>query len=136
MASLRQIWSGGPVTVAGGHVNLSGAICTPAPAAAPRVVVGAGGSRRTMTDAIGYADEVNVYEDLGLIEMARRLAASSESHPAVSVFMDWSMMQWPADPEVRLERMSAAGVDRVFVGIGGPDMPARIALLAEIQSRG
>ena len=136
VGSLRMIWSGEAVTFKGKHVDLSGAICTPAPAVAPRVVVGAGGSKRTMLEAIGYADEINVYEDLALIEIARRLAESSPSHPAVSVFMDWSMMQWPADPEVRIEHLSAAGVDRVFVGVGGPNMPERIASLAEIRARG
>jgi hypothetical protein len=50
--------------------------------------------------------------------------------------MDWSMMQWPADPEVRIERLSAAGIDRVFVGVGGPKMAAGIASLAEMASRG
>ena len=136
VASLRQIWSGEPVTVKGKHVELSGAICTPAPVTAPRVVVGAGGSRRTMIQAIGYADEVNVYEDMDLVAMARRLAESSQSHPAVSVFVDWSMAQWPADPEARLQGLAVAGVDRVFVGIGGPNMPARIASLAEMASGG
>ena len=136
VASLRQIWTGEPVTVKGRYVDLAGAICTPAPATRPRVVVGAGGSQRTMVQAIGYADEVNLYEDLALIALARRLAESSEVHPAVSVFLDWSMAQWPADPEPRIERLRVAGVDRIFVGIGGSDMPARISVLAEMASRG
>ncbi len=66
--------------------------------------------------------------------MACRLAESSDSSPSVSVFLDWSMARWPADHEARIERLRVAGVDRVFVSIGGSDMPARIAVLAEMAS--
>jgi alkanesulfonate monooxygenase SsuD/methylene tetrahydromethanopterin reductase-like flavin-dependent oxidoreductase (luciferase family) len=136
VAALRRIWSGESITMKGRHVELAGAICTPAPISPVRVVVGAGKSHRIAADAIGYADEINLYDDPELIATTRRLAESSGIAPAVSVFLDWSMGQWPADHEARIQRLRAQGIDRAFVSIGGSDMPARIASLAGLASRG
>lgn len=83
------------MTAAQGHLRLAGAISTPSPVTPPRVVVGAGGSGRTLERAVGFADEVNVYGDLKLVEKAVRLAESAPSRPDVSVFIDWSWTQCP-----------------------------------------
>ena len=57
---LRQIWAGEPVTFEGEQLHLTNAASTPAPLAPPRVVVGAGSSRRLIRSAVEYADEVTL----------------------------------------------------------------------------
>src|SRR5439155_26884085 len=68
---LRRIWAGEPVTFEGEQLHLTNAASTPAPLAPPRVVVGAGSSRRLIHSAVEYADEVNLYADDELIRFAR-----------------------------------------------------------------
>ena len=74
---MRSLWQGQPVTMAGDHVRLHGAVCAPSPIRPPRVVVGVGGSRRALQRAAGFADELNVYDTPGLIEEALDLARRS-----------------------------------------------------------
>ena len=127
--ALRLAWTGEPVVYAGRHVTLDGAICTPAPPAPPRVVVGVGGSRRTLRRAIGVADELNVYADEGLVDEARDLVRESGRAVALSVFLSWEWDKWPADPGAELARWAALGVDRACVSLGSADMRARLETL-------
>jgi len=50
--------------------------------------------------------------------------------PRISVFLDWSYDNWPADPQRELDDWAARGIGRVAVSIGSPDMPERIRILA------
>lgn len=127
--ALRLVWTGSPVTFRGRHVELAGAICTPAPPTPPRVVVGVGGSRRMLERVGDIADEINVYADEALVADARRLSAAADRGVTVSVFLSWEWDHWPADPAAELARWRAAGVDRACVSLGGANMADRIAML-------
>jgi alkanesulfonate monooxygenase SsuD/methylene tetrahydromethanopterin reductase-like flavin-dependent oxidoreductase (luciferase family) len=128
--ALRLLWAGRPVTYTGRQVVLDGAICTPAPPRAPRVVVGVGASRRTLAAVLPIADEVNVYAEPALAAEARAAIATAGRAVAVSVFLDWEWDRWPADAQDQLARWRDAGVDRACVNVGGDDMPSRINQLA------
>lgn len=131
--ALRLLWSGGPVSFEGRQIRLQDAICAPPPPAPPRIVIGAGSSRRTIDAAVGVADEVNVYDKADLIRAARAAAAAAAGHVDVSVFAAWDWTQWPADPRGEIGRLEEAGADRVCVSIGAEDMNERIHELADIS---
>jgi alkanesulfonate monooxygenase SsuD/methylene tetrahydromethanopterin reductase-like flavin-dependent oxidoreductase (luciferase family) len=133
--ALRLLWTGTPTSYAGRHVRLDGAICTPAPTAAPRVVVGAGGSRRALERAIPIADEVNVYDDRTLIAEARQRLADSGRPTSLSVFLSWEWDQWPQDPGAALDALADLGIDRVCVSLGSDQMVRRIEVLARWSER-
>lgn len=130
VAALRLLWTGAPVTLSSEWVQLVDAICTPAPAVQVRVVIGAGGSARTLESAVRVADEVNVYADEAVIDRARRAVQAQPRPVDLSVFVSWEWDKWPADVGRELDRLAARGVDRVFVSLGSGDMPARISELA------
>ena len=134
VSSLREIWRGGAVTYRGRHVRLEGAICTPAPADPPRVVVGAGGSRRTIESAVRYADELNLYSEPALLEHAREVMARAGRSVDISVFLGWEFDRWPSDPARELERWAALGVDRAFINVGSPDMRDRLSQLVAVNA--
>jgi alkanesulfonate monooxygenase SsuD/methylene tetrahydromethanopterin reductase-like flavin-dependent oxidoreductase (luciferase family) len=114
--ALRQIWQGEFVTFTGKQIVLDQAACTPAPPAPPRVVVGAGKSRRLIGSALGYADEINVYADDELIRFARRQIDESPRPVALSVYV-WD---WPEQLPERLARWEELGVARVFLTFWHP----------------
>ena len=132
IAALRRLWTGGPVDADGAFVRLAGAISTPPPHEPPRVVVGIGGSRRTLGVARRFADELNVYTGPGLIEEAAEVVRADGTRPAVSVFLSWEWDKWPADPLKQLAALEARGAHRAFVSLGAdlPDMVRRISVLA------
>jgi alkanesulfonate monooxygenase SsuD/methylene tetrahydromethanopterin reductase-like flavin-dependent oxidoreductase (luciferase family) len=123
-------WTGEPVDYDGRHVQLRGAICTPAPPAPPRVVVGVGGSRRVLGRVLDLADEVNLYAEPDLVDEAQRRVADGGRPVGVSVFLAWEWDRWPAEPAAELARWAERGVDRVCVSLAGPDMVERIRALA------
>jgi alkanesulfonate monooxygenase SsuD/methylene tetrahydromethanopterin reductase-like flavin-dependent oxidoreductase (luciferase family) len=127
--ALRLVWTGLPTTYRGRHVELHDAICTPAPVAPPRVVIGVGKSRLLLERVASFADEVNVYDDAPIVDAAFRVRA--EGGPAVSVFATWEWDKWPADAAGAVRSFAQRGFDRLFVSIGGADMPARVAQLAQ-----
>lgn len=133
VAALRRLWTGEPVTIEGRHVRLDGAICTPTPPAPPPVVVGVGGSRRTLARAIRFADELNLYEDLALIADARRMSGDAGRAPRISVFLSWEWEKWPEDPRRAIETLAGGGVDRVFASVAGDDMLDRIETLGRVR---
>jgi alkanesulfonate monooxygenase SsuD/methylene tetrahydromethanopterin reductase-like flavin-dependent oxidoreductase (luciferase family) len=134
--ALRALWSGQPVSREGRYVTLRDATCTPVPPVPPRVVVGAGGSRRTIERALLFADEVNVYDDPSLVAAYRDGAAAAGRPVAVSLFVDWSWDHWPAEVGGELERIRGMGVDRVMISLGGPEMPVRLRTLAKAVDAG
>jgi alkanesulfonate monooxygenase SsuD/methylene tetrahydromethanopterin reductase-like flavin-dependent oxidoreductase (luciferase family) len=127
--ALRLAWTGEPVSYEGRHVRLDGAICTPAPATPPRVVVGVGGSRRTLHRLLPLADELNVYADEALVREARAAADAAGRSAAVSLFLSWEWDKWPADPAGELARWADLGVDRACVSLGSDEMVRRIEML-------
>jgi alkanesulfonate monooxygenase SsuD/methylene tetrahydromethanopterin reductase-like flavin-dependent oxidoreductase (luciferase family) len=128
--ALRLAWTGEPVSYRGRYVTLDGAICTPAPEVPPRVVIGVGGSRRTLRRLAPLTDELNVYADEALVAEARSAAAESGRNAEVSVFLSWEWDKWPADPAGELGRWADLGVDRACVSLGGPDMTRRVESIA------
>jgi alkanesulfonate monooxygenase SsuD/methylene tetrahydromethanopterin reductase-like flavin-dependent oxidoreductase (luciferase family) len=90
--------------------------CTPAPIAPPRIVIGAGSSRRLIRSAIEYADEINVYASEELIRFARREIEASERAIGLSVFV-WD---WPADIAASLSAWEQLGVERTFLTFWHP----------------
>ena len=131
--ALRGVWTGESTTRTGAHVRLEGAISTPAPAEPPRVVVGVGGSRSTLARAVGFADELNVYDDVAVIAAAADAAARADRPIGLSVFVSWDWDHWPADPRAELRRLADSGVGRVFAAVGGPDPVGRISELGALQ---
>jgi alkanesulfonate monooxygenase SsuD/methylene tetrahydromethanopterin reductase-like flavin-dependent oxidoreductase (luciferase family) len=135
VAALRRIWAGEAVTFEGEHVRLTGATCTPAPALAPRVVVGVGSSRRTLRHAVEYADELNIYADTAILAAAREEIGRTGRDVEVSLFLGWEMDKWPTDPAGELGQWADQGVERFLINVGGgPDMPSRIRQLAPLQN--
>jgi alkanesulfonate monooxygenase SsuD/methylene tetrahydromethanopterin reductase-like flavin-dependent oxidoreductase (luciferase family) len=130
VVALRRLWTGEAVQLEGEHVRLSGARCIPAPQSPPRVVVGVGSSARTLERALGFADEVNVYDEPGAVERALERAAGASGHVDVSLFVDWSWDAWPTDPAAELRGYARRGIGRVFVSIGADDMDDRVRRLA------
>lgn len=128
--AIRLAWSGEPVSYGGRHVTLDGAVCTPAPVTPPPVVVGVGGSRRTLQRVVQVADEVNLYADAALVDDARTAVTASGGTTRISVFLSWEWDKWPDDPRRQLDAWAARGVDRACISLGGADMPARLEVLA------
>lgn len=128
--ALRRLWTGMPVTYPGRHVRLDGATCTPAPAVAPRIVVGIGRSVRTLARVLDLVDEVNVYDDQGVVAQTRSAIAASGRAVDLSVFLSWEWNHWPEDAGSRLDALAAAGVTRACVAVGSEDMVRRIEVLA------
>ncbi len=130
---LRRLWSGEAVTWDGEHHTLEGAICVPAPAQSPRVVVGVGNSYTLAEALIAQADELNVYADESMLGRTRELIASTGRDVEISMFFSWEWDKWPADPTAELSRWRDLGVGRVLVSLGGADMSERLRTLAEIS---
>jgi alkanesulfonate monooxygenase SsuD/methylene tetrahydromethanopterin reductase-like flavin-dependent oxidoreductase (luciferase family) len=123
---LRRIWSGEQVTFEGEHLHLKNAASTPVPPTPPRIVVGAGQSRRLIQSAVEYADEINVYTDEALIRFARREIEASQRAVTLSVFV-WD---WLENIDEKLAEWEQLGVARTFVTFWHPfDKLAYVATL-------
>ena len=131
VAALRELWTGRLVSFAGEHVQLKDACCTPVAAVPPRVVVGAGNSRRLIDQAVLYADEINVYGDVETVIYAReRIAGTGRAIP-VSVFGHRPDWQLPPDLEGEIRKWRDLGASRFFQTVGfGDDIPEAVARLA------
>ncbi len=130
--ALRLLWRGQSVTMDGDHVRLQGAICVPPPSRPPRVVIGVGGSSRSLQRAAAFADELNVYDAPSIIQEALDTARRSPRPMTVSVFTDWSWDGWPPDPSAAIASWAERGVERCFISVGGPDTADRIRMLAAV----
>jgi alkanesulfonate monooxygenase SsuD/methylene tetrahydromethanopterin reductase-like flavin-dependent oxidoreductase (luciferase family) len=110
---LRRVWSGEQVTFEGEHIHLKDAACVPAPAMPPRIVVGVGSSRRLLTDAVQYANEINVYSNDEFMRLARRTIEGSGRDVALSTYV------WDAGDDLaeKLAAWEALGVERTIVTI-------------------
>jgi alkanesulfonate monooxygenase SsuD/methylene tetrahydromethanopterin reductase-like flavin-dependent oxidoreductase (luciferase family) len=134
--ALREIWKGGLVNFEAEHVRLTNAACTPSPSQPPRIVVGVGSSRRLIRDAVGYADELNVYADEDVLRYAREQIAGSGRTVEISVYrhIDWD--KWPSDLPGELRRWEDLDVGRLFVNIGfDADLVQRVSELAGATAR-
>ena len=116
IVSLRRIWTGEHVNFEGEQIHLTNAACTPAPSSPPRVVVGAGSSRRLIRSAVEYADEINVYASDEIIRFARQEIEASHRAVALSVYV-WD---WPADIATSLATWEQLGVERTFLTFWHP----------------
>lgn len=133
VAALQAVWTGKPVSFHGEHVELAGAICTPAPQHPPRIVVGAGGSARTIRAAVAYADEINVYADASVLEFAQEAIAATGRKLDVSVYLGWEWDRWPADPRAELAAWEERGANGVYVSLAAVDMRDRLMRLADAR---
>ena len=122
------------VRLDGRHLSLHDAGVAPTPPELPRVVVGAGGSVRTVANAVRYADELNLYAEPALIDAARTAIAASGRDIRLSLFLDWSWDRWPTDAASELARWHSVGIDRMFVSVGGPDMLERVRTLGRLAA--
>jgi len=113
---LQRIWQGEVVTFEGKHVQVHNGFCAPAPASAPRVVIGVGTSRHLLHSALEYADEINVYADDELIREARRAIEASGRKIVLSTFV-W---EWREDIAEKLKEWEQLGVARTFVTFWHP----------------
>jgi alkanesulfonate monooxygenase SsuD/methylene tetrahydromethanopterin reductase-like flavin-dependent oxidoreductase (luciferase family) len=119
--ALRQIWQGELVTLNGETVRLINAACTPTAPTPPRVVIGAGDSRRLIARAVSYADEINVYGREEIVAFASSTIAASGRHVALSVFAERPDGQIPADLTQDISRWASYGVSRYFLTLGFDD---------------
>ena len=113
---LRRIWKGEQVTFEGQQIHLTNAASTPVPPTPPRVVVGAGSSRRLIHSAVEYADEINVYASEELIRFARQEIEASHRTVSLSVYV-WD---WPEDIATKLAVWEQSGVERTFLTFWHP----------------
>lgn len=113
---LQKVWQGGIVTFEGKHLQIHHGLCAPLPERAPRVIVGAGFSRRLLHSAVEYADELNVFGDEALIQEAQRAIEASGRAIELSVFV-W---KWRENIEEKLKEWEQLGVDRTFVTFWEP----------------
>jgi len=114
--ALRRIWTGEFVNFEGEQIHLTNAACTPAPTTPPRIVVGAGSSRRLIRSAVEYADEINVYASDEIIRFARQEIEASGRAIGLSVFV-WD---WPDDIASSLAAWEQLGVERAFLTFWHP----------------
>lgn len=113
---LRQIWRGEKVNFQGEHLHLTAAASTPVPPTLPRIIVGAGSSRRLISSAVEYADELNVYADDALVRFARQEIEAAGRAVALSVFV-WD---WPENIEAALATWEQLGVERTYLTFWHP----------------
>ncbi len=113
---LRRIWSGEQVTFDGEHIHLKNAAVTPLPPTLPRIVIGAGSSRKLIQSAVEYADEINVYADEDLIRFARQEIEGSHRTITLSTFV-WD---WPEGIATKLATWEQLGVERTFLTFWHP----------------
>ena len=114
--ALRRIWTGELVNFEGEQIHLTNAACTPAPAVPPRVVVGAGKSRRLIRSVVEYADEINVYASDEIVRFARQEIEASRRAVALSVYV-WD---WPDDITASLATWEQLGAERTFLTFWHP----------------
>jgi alkanesulfonate monooxygenase SsuD/methylene tetrahydromethanopterin reductase-like flavin-dependent oxidoreductase (luciferase family) len=121
VGALRELWQGRLVTFRGEHVRLTDAGCTPVAPVPPRVIVGAGNSRRLIDAAVAYADEINVYGDRETVEYTwARIAATGRSIP-VSVFGHRPEGQLPVDLAGDIRQWRELGATRYLMTVGFDD---------------
>jgi alkanesulfonate monooxygenase SsuD/methylene tetrahydromethanopterin reductase-like flavin-dependent oxidoreductase (luciferase family) len=123
---LRQIWRGEQVTFEGEHLHLTNAASTPIPPTPPRVVIGAGDSRRLISGAVEYADEVNVYADDDAIRFARQAIEAAQRRVSLSVYV-WD---WFEDIKEKMIAWEQLGVERTFITFWHPF--DKLALMADL----
>ena len=133
--ALQRLWTGDQVTMAGTHVSLDQACCTPVPTVPPRVVVGVGNSRRMVDSALPYADELNVYGDLEVVRYAQEQIAESGRQIAMSIFGE-RPNEPPTEEELvdDMTRWRDYGASRYIMSYGwADDLVAEVETLARAK---
>jgi alkanesulfonate monooxygenase SsuD/methylene tetrahydromethanopterin reductase-like flavin-dependent oxidoreductase (luciferase family) len=77
---IRSLWRGGPVSFAGRHYRLDGALCVPAPDPPPPIMIGGDGERYTLRAVAEHADWWNTLHRPP--DVLRRRIGSLEQHCA------------------------------------------------------
>jgi alkanesulfonate monooxygenase SsuD/methylene tetrahydromethanopterin reductase-like flavin-dependent oxidoreductase (luciferase family) len=113
---LREIWKGQAVTFEGKHIQVHNGLCVPPPTIVPRVVVGVGNSRYLLSNAIEYADEINVYTNEDMMREAHRAIETSGRKVTLSTYV-WD---WREDIEEKLKEWEQLGIERTFVTFWDP----------------
>jgi alkanesulfonate monooxygenase SsuD/methylene tetrahydromethanopterin reductase-like flavin-dependent oxidoreductase (luciferase family) len=134
VSALRQLWTGASVTMAGEHVHITNAACTPVPPVPPRVVIGAGSSRRVIDSAVTYADEINIYSREDVAAYALQAIQAAGRDVALSIFADRPEGQIPADLPGELRHWRKLGASRYFLTLGfEDDLEAGVRALADAR---
>jgi alkanesulfonate monooxygenase SsuD/methylene tetrahydromethanopterin reductase-like flavin-dependent oxidoreductase (luciferase family) len=133
--ALRRLWAGEQVTQKGEHIELDQACCTPVPPTHPRIVVGAGSSRRLVDSAVAYADELNVYANEKIVTYASERIAASGRPVTLSVFAHRDGEPPDADALVReMTTWRAAGATRYIMTYGWEDtIPREVEVFARAR---
>jgi alkanesulfonate monooxygenase SsuD/methylene tetrahydromethanopterin reductase-like flavin-dependent oxidoreductase (luciferase family) len=128
--ALRALWTGGPVTYGGEHVQLTDAVAFPPPEPRPPILVGASspaGIRIAATLGDGWAAEADEFFDLepryraALDEAGRR----RDEQQVVLSFGGWrrKTSDWLSEhplitaPREELARLNALGVDEAVLSV-------------------
>jgi alkanesulfonate monooxygenase SsuD/methylene tetrahydromethanopterin reductase-like flavin-dependent oxidoreductase (luciferase family) len=136
MMALREVWKGDLVSCAGEQVQLTNAGCTPVAPVPPRIVAGAGNSKRLINAAVPWADEINIYEDEPVFHYARmKLNETGRTVVPVSVFAHRETDRLPDDLPDRLHQWRERGASRYFITIGwADDLVARVEEIAAARA--
>jgi len=118
MLALREVWQGKQVTFNGQKVKLQDATCAPPPSKPPRIIVGAGKSKKLIRSALEYADEINIYADQELVKYTKRVISNSNKPIGLSVYLHFDWDQWPQDISQEIAKWKQVGIDRLFINIG------------------
>jgi alkanesulfonate monooxygenase SsuD/methylene tetrahydromethanopterin reductase-like flavin-dependent oxidoreductase (luciferase family) len=127
---LRRIWRGEQVTFEGEHLSLRNAASTPVPPQPMRVVVGAGSSKRLISSAVEYADEINVYSNDDIIRFAKQAIEASHRSVRLSVYASWDLPE--EDIAEKLAAWEQLGVGRTFLTFWPPfdKIPAAVKYMS------
>ncbi len=138
---VTALWRGGPVTFAGAHYRVDGALCIPAPEPPPTLMIGGGGERRTLRVVAEHADWWNAdyyppadyARKLGILRDHCRAVGRDPEAIVPSCYMGLSISRDPA----RLIRRRAMGHrGEVHVISGAPaEVVAQIAAFASAGVR-
>ncbi len=115
---LRRIWQGEQVTFEGEHLSLNNAASMPVPPQPIRIIVGAGSSKRLISSALEYANEINVYADDNVIRFAQQAIEASCRSVSLSVYASWDLPE--EDIAAKLATWEQLGVERTFLTFWPP----------------
>ncbi len=141
LAICRQMWSEDDGPFSGEHYTLAETLCRPRPlqAGGPPVLIGGMGEKKTLRLVARYADACNLF-DAGAevlahkIDVLARHCADAGRDPAEvrkTVITGTDPLE---DVDAFLATMStyaALGIDTVWVGARGPDLPGWVARAGE-----
>lgn len=113
---LKRVWAGEHVTFDGQYLHTRGAGCRPVPLIPPRIVIGAGGSKRLVKSAVNYADEINVWGGQAFLRDVKQKIVESGRSIQLSMGWDQSIEEFEKQAEILQE----IGVTCVFFSLWHP----------------